>query len=234
MAKTDFSAFPYRKRRSSAAGVRDIVMGMSDGLTVPFALAAGLTGAVAASHIIVTAGIAEIAAGSISMGLGGYLSARTEAEQYYSEKRREEREVRETPDLEAEEVSASLISYGLSPEEVAPIVSSLRKNPKAWVEYMMRNELGLEEPHPKRAIRSAVTIALAYLLGGVVPLFPYFLVNNAREALRPSVLVTLLALSVFGYFKGKSTGTNPISGAVQTVAIGGLAATAAFLLASRL
>jgi VIT1/CCC1 family predicted Fe2+/Mn2+ transporter len=218
---------------SSTETIRDVIIGMSDGLTVPFALAAGLTGAVAASHLILTAGLAEIVAGSISMGLGGYLAARSDAEHYYSEQKREEREVKEVPDIEAQEVADSLMQYGLTQEEVAPVVGAIRKNPKAWVAYMMRNELGLEEPEPKRAVISALTIAGSYIVGGIIPLSPYFFISGAHQALLPSVAVTLLALLVFGYIKGKATGVNALTSGLQTVAIGGIAAGAAFFLASR-
>jgi vacuolar iron transporter family protein len=211
--------------------VRDAVIGMSDGLTVPFALAAGLSGAVASTGIIVTAGLAEIAAGSIAMGLGGYLAARSDAEHYANERAREEREVREIPAAEAAEVQDVLQTYGLTPEESAPIVNALSKRPEAWVEFMMRFELGLEKPDPRRALASALTIATAYIGGGFVPLGPYFLCADARTALLFSVLVTLLALLVFGYVKGRFTGATPVRSALQTVLIGGLAAAAAFVIA---
>lgn len=217
---------------NSGATIRDVIIGMSDGLTVPFALAAGLTGAVASSHIVLTAGFAEIVAGSISMGLGGYLAARSDAEHYYSEQRREEDEVKNVPDVEAEEVAESLRGYGLSSLEIELVVTALRKNPKAWVAFMMRNELGLEEPEPKRAVISALTIAASYIVGGLIPLSPYYFVGNAHQALLPSVAVTLLALFVFGFVKGRATGVNAALSALQTVAIGGLAAGAAFFLAS--
>ena len=208
--------------------IRDIVIGMSDGLTVPFALAAGLSGAVDTTRIIVTAGLAEVAAGSIAMGLGGYLAARSDAEHYVSEKAREEREVSEIPDEEAREVAQVLESYGLTPEQSAPIVQALRANPKTWVDFMMRFELGLEEPEPKRALVSALTIAGSYIVGGLIPLAPYMLLSNAPRALQFSVVFTLIALTVFGYVKGRFTGTTPMRSALQTALIGGLAAAAAF------
>ena len=219
--------------------VRDIVIGMSDGLTVPFALAAGLTGAVAQgqANLIVTAGIAEIAAGSIAMGLGGYLAARGDAEHYASERRREVQEVETVPHIEAAEVAELLESYGLTPEESQPIVAALSKRPEAWVDFMMRFELGLEEPDPKRARNSAATIAASYIAGGFIPLTPYLLasfhiLDGIQTALYLSVIVTLLALLVFGYIKGKATGLSPIRSGLQTVLIGGLAAAAAFAIAS--
>jgi VIT1/CCC1 family predicted Fe2+/Mn2+ transporter len=211
--------------------VRDIVIGMSDGLTVPFALAAGLSGAVESSGIIVTAGLAEVAAGSIAMGLGGYLAARTDAEHFVSERAREEREAEEMPEKEAVEVADVLRSYGLEEENVATVVNSIRADKKRWVDFMMRFELGLEEPDPKRARNSALTIALSYIAGGMVPLAPYFFFRSVHSALVGSVIVTLLALMVFGYIKGRFTTARPIRSAWQTVIVGGLAATAAFLIA---
>jgi VIT1/CCC1 family predicted Fe2+/Mn2+ transporter len=211
--------------------VRDIVIGMSDGLTVPFALAAGLSGAIAASRIVVTAGFAEITAGSIAMGLGGYLAARSDAEHYANERLREEREVVELPDKEAEEVADVLRQYGVPEESVIPVVQAFRERPKEWVDFMMRFELGLEEPEPGRALRSAATIAGAYILGGLIPLAPYMALANARDALLFSVVVTVLALVIFGYVKGRFTGTRPWRSALQTGGIGSIAAAAAFFIA---
>jgi vacuolar iron transporter family protein len=218
----------FERHFTSGETVRDIVIGMSDGLTVPFALAAGLSGAVSSTGIVVTAGMAEIAAGSIAMGLGGYLAARSDAEHYASERVREELEVREKPAAEAEEVREVLESYGLTADESAPIVQALSTRPGAWVDFMMRFELGLEKPDPGRALTSAMTIAGAYVLGGFIPLGPYLLLSSIRTGLICSVAVTLLALAVFGYVKGHFTGTGPVRSAVQTVVIGGLAAAAAF------
>ncbi len=215
--------------------VRDIVIGMSDGLTVPFALAAGLSGAAQAGLIqtraIVIAGLAEIAAGSIAMGLGGYLAARSDAEHYESELGREKREVTEIPEEEAKEVAQVFQSYGLTPEEAQPVVTALRERPKDWVDFMMRFELGLERPDPKRAVHSAGTIAASYVAGGLIPLSPYMIVKSAAGGLITSVIVTLIALGVFGYVKGKFTGTRPLRSGFQTIVIGGLAAAAAFILA---
>jgi VIT1/CCC1 family predicted Fe2+/Mn2+ transporter len=219
------------KHFTAGATVRDIVIGMSDGLTVPFALAAGLSGAIDTTSIIVTAGLAEIAAGSIAMGLGGYLAARSDAEHYASERVREQLEVKEKADVEKEEVAEVFQSYGLTAEESAPIVEALSQRPDAWVDFMMRFELGLEEPDPKRALRSALTIAGAYVAGGLIPLTPYILVSHAQTALLISVAATLIALTVFGYVKGHFTGAVPVRSAFQTVLIGGLAAAAAFLIA---
>jgi VIT1/CCC1 family predicted Fe2+/Mn2+ transporter len=216
--------------------VRDIVIGMSDGLTVPFALAAGLTGAINSPGIIVTAGLAEIAAGSIAMGLGGYLAAKSDAEHYAKEREREKREVVEIPEEEMREVAHVFQSYGLSHEESAPIVDALSKHPKKWVDFMMRFELGLEKPDPKRAFVSAFTIAASYVAGGLIPLAPYiaavYLENvSISTSLLMSVVLTLLALLVFGFVKGRYTGTRPTRSALQTALIGSVAAGAAFLIA---
>lgn len=216
------------KHFTASESVRDIVIGMADGLTVPFALAAGLSGAIAATRIIVVAGLAEIAAGSIAMGLGGYLAARSDADHYESELRREEREVEEIPEEEAREVLEVFQRYGLTREESIPIVESLQQRPKQWIDFMMRFELGLEVPDPKRAPRSAITIACAYIAGGLVPLAPYMLIAEARTALVASIVCTLIALFIFGYIKGHYTGMSPVPSAMRTAVIGGLAAAAAF------
>ena len=229
---------PHTERHFTAGEtVRDIVIGMSDGLTVPFALAAGLTGlATATTGIIVTAGLAEIAAGSIAMGLGGYLAAKSDAEHYAKERAREKLEVIEIPDEEKREVAQVFQSYGLSEDESAPIVEALTKHPKKWVDFMMRFELGLEKPDPKRALVSALTIAASYMAGGLIPLAPYIASTFVKQAhitiaLFYSVGLTLLALLVFGFIKGHYTGTRPVRSALQTALIGSLAAGAAFLIA---
>ena len=211
--------------------VRDVVVGMSDGLTVPFALAAGISGAIAVSHLVVTAGLAEIAAGSIAMGLGGYLAGRSEAEHYASERRREESEIRSVPEIESREVEQIFEAYGVSSEASKPVMQALRERPQAWVDFMMRFELGLEKPDPRRALISALTIGGSYAIGGIVPLGPYFFVSDAHAALLISAALTIVALAIFGYFKGRFSGARPLISAVQTVVIGGIAATAAFLLA---
>ena len=211
--------------------IRDIVIGMSDGLTVPFALAAGLSGAVNNSRIIVVAGLAEIAAGSIAMGLGGYLAAKSDSEHYEHELAREWREIREIPEAEADEVSQVLESYGLTQQEAAPVVNALRERPQDWVDYMMRFELGLQKPEPSRARNSALTIALAYIAGGIIPLSPYMISGRPHLGFLISVVVTLIALGIFGFIKGRFTGTRAGRGAIQTMIIGGLAAGAAYLLA---
>ena len=213
---------------TSSESVRDIVIGMSDGLTVPFALAAGLSGAVNSTGVIVIAGLAEIAAGSIAMGLGGYLAARTDREHYASERDREFREIREMPAAERLEVAIVFRGYGLSDEQAAPVVSAICSDPDRWVDFMMRYELGLESPDPKRAVRSALTIGLSYVVGGLVPLAPYIATGNVLRGLLISAIVTLLALFVFGAVKGRLTGIRPLIGGLQTVGIGGIAAAAAF------
>jgi len=211
----------------SSESVRDVVIGMADGLTVPFALAAGLS-AVAASRVIVVAGLAEIAAGSIAMGLGGYLAARSDAEHYESERLREEAEVIEKPDAERAEVREILESYGLSYAQSAPILAAFEAKPKVWVDWMMRFELGLEEPDPRRAFRSAATISASYIAGGLIPLAPYMFTDHALSALSYSVAATIVALAIFGYVKGRFTGAPPLRSAIQTTIIGGIAAGAAF------
>ena len=225
------SILHVEKHFNASDTVRDVVIGMSDGLTVPFALAAGLTGAIASSSLVITAGFAEIAAGSIAMGLGGYLAAKSDYEHYFSEKRREELEVKELPDVEKEEVSDVFKEYGLSQEEIKPILDKFGRNHESWVDFMMKYELGLDEPDTKRGLKSAITIALSYILGGLIPLSPYFFVTDARNGLTISAIMTLIALLVFGFVKGKFTGAKPFKSAIQTVVIGGIAATAAFLLA---
>jgi vacuolar iron transporter family protein len=224
------------KHFTATAAVRDIVIGMSDGLTVPFALAAGLTGAVAASAhgtgIIVTAGLAEIAAGSIAMGLGGYLAAKTDTEHYASELDREYRETVELPEVEKEEVAKVFRDYGLTEQQMQPIVSVITADQKKWVDFMMRFELGLETPDPSRASRSALTIAASYIVGGLIPLTPYILLrHDPTTALMISIGVTLFALFIFGSIKGHYTGVKPLRGGLQTVLVGGLAAAAAFYIA---
>ena len=215
----------------SSETVRDVVIGLSDGLTVPFALAAGLSGAIASPHIVVLAGLAEIAAGSIAMGLGGYLAARGDIEHYFSEKVREEREIVERTRDEEEEIYEIFEQYHVDREAATPVLEALKKNPAAWVDFMMRFELGLEEPAANRAHRSAMTIAASYIAGGFVPLLPYMFLADNDTALRFSVLITLIALALFGALKGKLVRTGALRNAVQTVCIGGTAAAAAYGLA---
>ncbi len=219
------------KHFTASEVVRDIVIGMADGLTVPFALAAGLTGAIDNSSIIVIAGLAEIAAGSIAMGLGGYLAAKSDAEHYETEKKREEKEVVEVPEVEEKEITDILNEYGLKEEESKPVVKALKRNPPAWVDFMMKFELGLEKPDPKRARNSALTIAISYIVGGFIPLSPYMFIHNASSAIIYSVVLTIIALGIFGYVKGRFIGTFPFKNALQTIITGGLAAGTAFLIA---
>jgi VIT1/CCC1 family predicted Fe2+/Mn2+ transporter len=219
------------KHFTSSEVVRDIVIGMSDGLTVPFALAAGLSGAVAASSVVITAGLAEVAAGSIAMGLGGYLAARTDAEHYANERAVEEWETHEMPEREMEEVADIFRAYGLAGESLQTVVAAIRSDRQRWVDFMMKFELGLEEPNPNRARSSALTIAFSYIFGGLIPLGPYFFCRSVHQGLLASMVVTLLALFVFGYVKGRFTVKHPLRSACQTVVVGGLAAAAAFLLA---
>lgn len=211
--------------------VRDVVIGMSDGLTVPFALAAGLSGTGQSTAVVVIAGLAEIAAGSIAMGLGGYLAARTDRDHYLSEREREIRETVELPEKETEEVADVFRGYGMSEEDLKPVVAAICSDQQRWVDFMMRFELGFDEPDPRRARNSAATIAISYILGGLVPLAPYMLMPELYRALSVSVGVTLAALFVFGVVKGKFTGISPLRGGLQTVIIGGLASAAAFGLA---
>jgi VIT1/CCC1 family predicted Fe2+/Mn2+ transporter len=224
---------PHVERHFTAGEtVRDIVIGMSDGLTVPFALAAGLSGATSNSSIIMTAGLAEIAAGAIAMGLGGYLAARSDRDHYRKEREREWREVREIPEEESREVHEVFRQYGLSDQEIEPILRAFKSRPEQWVNFMMRFELGLEKPEPGRAYRSAATIGSAYIIGGLIPLSPYMICHTAHLALTVSVLLTLFALFVFGFFKGRFSGNKPLKSAFETMLIGGLAASAAFGMAS--
>ena len=216
---------------TSSETIRDIVIGMSDGLTVPFALAAGLSGAISSSGLVVTAGIAEIVAGSIAMGLGGYLAGRTEVDHYQSELKREYEEVERLPEQEKAEVREVFAGFGLSETLQHQIADELAKDKKQWVEFMMRYELGLEEPNANRATKSAITIGLSYIVGGIIPLSPYILINQAQEALFYSCGLTLICLFIFGYFKSKMTGQQALSGAFKVVIIGALAAGAAFLMA---
>ncbi len=223
---------PHVEKHFTAGNfVRDVVIGMSDGLTVPFALAAGLSGAVQNTRLIVVGGLAEVAAGSIAMGLGGYLAARGDAEHYEQEREREYREINEIPEEEMAEVSRVFQAYGITQEQSAPVVEALSRRPDAWVDFMMRYELGLEEPDPSRARTSAGTIAGSYVAGGLIPLSPYMILASASRGLLASAVVTLAALGIFGFMKGRFTGTGPVRSAAQTMVIGGIAATAAFLLA---
>ena len=218
----------HEEHLQSPAALRDIVIGMSDGLTVPFALAAGLSGAIISSDIVVIAGIAEIAAGSIAMGLGGYLAGKTEQDHYKSELKREYDEVERLPEREKQEVRDFFKQIGLSEEVQQKATEEIAKDKKQWVDFMMKYELGLEEPDPKRATKSALNIGLSYIAGGIIPLSPYFFIENSTEALKISVIATLICLFIFGYFKSKMTGVSAFSGAIKVTLIGAIAAAAAF------
>jgi VIT1/CCC1 family predicted Fe2+/Mn2+ transporter len=211
--------------------VRDVIIGMSDGLTVPFALAAGITGAIAASHIVVTAGIAELAAGGISMGLGGYLAARSDVDHYESERQREHEETDEVPEEERREIEVIFASYGITGDTLKQLVDHVTANKQRWVDFMMRFELGLEAPNPRKAPISALRIGGSYVIGGLIPLFPYMLVPRSSEALYGSIVVTFVALVAFGALKGYFTGTSVWRSALETSAIGAVAAAVAFMLA---
>ncbi|HLJ67707.1 MAG TPA: VIT1/CCC1 transporter family protein [Chloroflexota bacterium] len=211
--------------------VRDVVIGMSDGLTVPFALAAGLAGAVHDHWLIVIGGLAEIAAGSIAMGMGGFLAAKSDADSYRAEMARENREIEEFPDVERQEVADVFAGYGLRGPALQEAVQAIASDKAAWVHFMMREELGLEEPHPGRALRSSLTIGGAYVAGGIIPLIPYFASISISQALLLSAIVTLIALAVFGWVKSRFTGVPAARGAGQTVLVGGLAAGVAYLIA---
>jgi VIT1/CCC1 family predicted Fe2+/Mn2+ transporter len=211
--------------------VRDIVIGMSDGLTVPFALAAGLSGAVGTTAIVITAGLAEIAAGSIAMGLGGYLAGKTEQDHYNSELGKEYMEVEKIPEMEKQEVRDVFAEMGLSKESQNIIADEMAKDKDKWVDFMMKFELGLDKPDPKRARKSAFNIGISYIVGGLVPLSPYFFVSKPLDGLIWSCGVTIVCLFIFGFFKAKVTGQNPWGGAVRVTLIGSVAAAAAFFIA---
>jgi vacuolar iron transporter family protein len=213
---------------TSSDFLRDVVIGMSDGLTVPFALAAGLSGAVDHSNIIVIAGIAEIAAGSIAMGLGGYLSGKTEQDHYINEEKREHYEVEHLREREIEETKEFFANIGLSEEIQEKATEELSRDKNRWVDFMMKYELGLDKPDPKRASKSAFNIGVSYIVGGIIPLSPYFFIQDSTEALKLSVFATLICLFIFGFFKSKMTGVNPLWGATRVMLIGALAAGAAF------
>ena len=208
--------------------LRDVVIGMSDGLTVPFALAAGLSGAVSSAALIVIAGVAEIAAGSIAMGLGGYLAGKTEIDHYNAELKRESDEVDNLPDVERKEVKDFFANLGLSEEIQDQAVEEMTADKKKWVDFMMKYELGLNKPDPKRARKSAFNIGISYVIGGIVPLSPYFFMNDVISALRISVIITLISLFIFGYLKSKITGVHPVAGAIRVTMIGAVAAACAF------
>ncbi len=220
----------HEEHSKSSDLLRDIVIGMSDGLTVPFALAAGLSGALAsnATNLVVIAGLAEIAAGSIAMGLGGYLAGQTEIDHYNAELKREYDEVERLPEKEKEEVREFFEGLGLSKEVQKKAVEELTKDKDRWVEFMMKHELGLDKPDEKRARKSAFNIGFSYIVGGLIPLIPYHFVSSTFDGLRISAIITLFCLFIFGYYKSKMTGVSPIGGAIKVMFIGAIAAMAAF------
>jgi len=225
-------ATPHVEKHFTATEiVRDVVIGMADGLTVPFALAAGLAAAVSSTKVIVTAGLAEIVAGAIAMGLGGYLAARTDAEHYGSERARENWEIDNFRDKEIQEVTEIFDGYGLKGDVLQTVVTVITSDRQRWLDFMMHFELGLEEPDPKRALISAGTIAASYIIGGLIPLAPYIMMSNISKAFAYSVGFTALALILFGGIKGQFTGINKAKSAGQTLLVGGLAAAAAYALA---
>jgi vacuolar iron transporter family protein len=225
-------ATPHIEKHFTATEtVRDVVIGMSDGLTVPFALAAGLSAAVARSDVVVTAGLAEVAAGAIAMGLGGFLAARADTEHFASEEARESYEIDHLRDREIDEIEAVFKDYGLEGDALKSVVAAISADRRRWVDFMMRFELGLEKPDPRRAYVSALTIGGAYIVGGLIPLGPYMAFGDIATALKISVAATGAALLAFGAIKGRFTGVNVLRSAVQALVVGGLAATAAFALA---
>lgn len=233
--KADLAAKPYNAHREShvvrADVLRDVVIGMSDGLTVPFALAAGLSGAVSSTNLIIIAGLAEIAAGSIAMGLGGYLAGKTETDHYNSELKREYEEVEKVPDMEKDELRTFFSSLGLSRDVQDQAVEEVSRDKEKWVELMMKYELGLEKPDPLRAKKSAFNIGFSYIIGGLIPLSPYFFVSTGIQGLKISTVITLISLFTFGYYKSKLTGVNRWEGALRVMIIGAIAAGCAFAIA---
>ncbi len=215
-----------------SASVRDVVIGMADGLTVPFALAAGLSAAVTTTNLIVTAGLAEVTAGAIAMGLGGFLAARSDAEHYASEERRERREIIELPDRELAEVREIFAGFGLAGAALDTLIGAIAAEPTRWTNFMMKFELGLEKPDRQRAPLSAVTIGVSYIVGGLIPLAPYIATSSVKTALPASVILTGVALLLFGAVKGRLTGGGLVKSSLQTLLVGGVAAGAAFWLAS--
>jgi vacuolar iron transporter family protein len=217
---------------TSSAFVTDVVIGMSDGLTVPFALAAGLSGAVHNTTLVITAGLAEIAAGSIAMGLGGYMAGKTAVDYYNAELKREYYEVDHVPEQEKKEIREIFEDMGVTGQVQTHIVEEMAKDRERWVEFMMRYELGLEKPDPKRARKSAFNIGGSYIVGGLVPLSPYFFTHDDPQlGLLWSCAITVCCLLVFGYLRARFTGQNVWIGAVRVTLTGSVAAGAAFFIA---
>lgn len=223
---------PQEEHIQSSAAMRDFVIGMADGLTVPFALVAGLSGVITSTDLIVVAGGAEIAAGTIAMGLGGYLAARTQREHYESELKREEQEIINLPHIEERETAEILAEWGLAKKHIPAVIQGFKKNPKKWRDFMMRFELGLEKPDKSRELYSPLTIGSAYTLGGIIPLMPYIIIeHDINLALQYSVVATVISLLGFGAFKGYFTGVSTIKSALHTCTIGCIAAASAFYIA---
>lgn len=218
----------------SSKFLQDVVIGMSDGLTVPFALAAGLSGAVDSNKIILAAGLAEIAAGAVAMGLGGYLATKTAIQHYKSEEAKEFSEIKEVPDVEKQEVAEILEKFGIDEKHLAKVTETICSNPRKWVDFMMRFELGLEKPNPKLIFVTPITIGLSYVFGGLIPILPYILKTDLTEALYDSIMLTVSALLIFGGLKGYFTGTSFLRSSIDTTLVGGLAAAAAFTLGKML
>ena len=220
----------YEKHLMNSAFISDLVIGMSDGLTVPFALAAGLSSAVHSNGLIITAGAAEIIAGSIAMGLGGFLAGQTEVEHYDNELKKEYWEIDEYPDVEIKEVKEIFEGMGLSENTQEMAVREMILDKDKWVNFMMKYELGLEKPDKDRARKSAFNIGLAYIVGGTIPLLSYVFTSKPNDGFRLSFVVTVICLLLFGFYKSKVTGQNPVWGALKVTLIGVVAALAAYFL----
>jgi VIT1/CCC1 family predicted Fe2+/Mn2+ transporter len=218
-------------RNTNADLVKDIIIGMSDGLTVPFALTAGLSGILSTNHLIIVSGLSEIVAGCISMGLGGYLAGQSEVEHYDTELKRENNEIEISPGVELKEVENIFMEMGVDGPLSKQVALQISKDKDRWADFMMKLELEIERPAKNRASKSAGTIALSYLVGGFIPLFPYILTNSSKIGFNVSCMVTILALIIFGYFKSKLTGQPIIKGTIKIALIGIVAASAAYFLA---
>eukprot|EP00743_Colponemidia_sp_Colp-15_P005342 GILK01005744.1.p1 GENE.GILK01005744.1~~GILK01005744.1.p1 ORF type:complete len:312 (-),score=41.94 GILK01005744.1:263-1135(-) len=216
------------KHFMSSEVVQDAILGMSDGLTVPFALAAGLAGAVSSSSVVVTACIAEIVAGSISMGLGGYLAGRSEIDHYDSERKRELQECEDVPEKEKSETREILAEQGVPADKLESVLDGITRNRERWVDFMMKFELGLDRPNPSRAWMAAFVISFSYLIGGLIPLIPFLIIPEVIPALKVSIIETIIALFVFGIVRGHFTGVSKFKSAIQATIVGSLAAGIAF------
>jgi vacuolar iron transporter family protein len=211
--------------------VKDIIIGMSDGLTVPFALTAGLSGVLSTNHLIIVSGLSEIVAGCISMGLGGYLAGQSEVEDYDAKLKNEYSEIEQYPGIELKEVEDILINLGIEPALSKQAAIQISKDKDRWADFMMKQELKMEQPSKNRAAQSAGTIAVSYLVGGFIPLFPYIIVHDSKTGFDISCIVTIAALVIFGYFKSKFTRQPIIKGTIKVAITGIVAAAAAYFLA---